>query len=191
MSNNNIHKQFFPALTGFRAIAAWMIFIYHFFPFKNINHSYPKWIAQFIWEFHIGVDMFFVLSGFLITYRYFDQHPINFKKYMVNRMARIYPMYFILTALVFVVSFFQTGWSSQKTMEALLSFTMTKAIFTDYIFVGISQGWTLTIEEIFYISAPLYFVLIRKNKFFLFIIPIVIMIMGGYSPYFRIYGYKN
>lgn len=33
-------KHFFPALTGSRAIATWMIFIYHFFPFKNINHSY-------------------------------------------------------------------------------------------------------------------------------------------------------
>ncbi|MCU7571659.1 acyltransferase, partial [Riemerella anatipestifer] len=98
--NNN--KLFFPALTGYRAIAAWMIFIYHFFPFKNESHSYPKWIANIVWEFHIGVDMFFVLSGFLITYRYFNENPIDFKKYMVNRFARIYPRYFLITVGVFI-----------------------------------------------------------------------------------------
>lgn len=151
MSNSQNTKQFFPTLTGFRAVAAWIIFIYHFFPFKNINHPYPKWIADFVWEFHIGVDIFFVLSGFLTTYRYFDNQPIHFKKYMVNRIARIYPIYFLLTFTVFLVGFSSTGvWNWEKTIEAILSFTVTKALFSDYIFAKIPQDWTLTLEEIFY-----------------------------------------
>lgn len=64
MSVNANNKLFFPALTGFRAIAAWMIFVYHFFPFKNTNHSYPKWLGNFVWEFHIGVVYVFCIEWF-------------------------------------------------------------------------------------------------------------------------------
>lgn len=170
-------KRFFPALTGYRAIAAWMIFVYHFMPFAN--PKYPQWIKQIVWEFHIGVDMFFVLSGFLITYRYFNDHPIHFKKYMVNRFARIYPMYFLITAAVFLVWFFQKGyWDTEKTIEAFLSFTMTKALFSKYHLSGIPQGWTLTLEEMFYFTAPFYFLLIRKSWKWLVALPILIFAFG-------------
>ena len=175
-------KQFFPAITGYRAIAAWMIFVYHFMPFSN--PKYPQWIKQIVWEFHIGVDMFFVLSGFLITYRYFNDYPIHFKKYMVNRVARIYPMYFLITAAVFIVWFFQNGdWNLEKTIEAVLSFTMTKALCAKYFLAGIPQGWTLTLEELFYFTAPFYFILIRKNRAFLYILPIIIFIFGAGMKY--------
>ncbi|WP_379967824.1 acyltransferase family protein [Epilithonimonas sp. UC225_85] len=175
MSTN---KQFFPALTGYRAIAAWMIFLYHFMPFDN--PKYPEIARHTILNFHIGVEMFFVLSGFLITYRYFNDYPIHFKKYMVNRFARIYPMYFLITFIFFLVWFLQNGWTSEKTIEAVLSFTMTKALFLKYNLTGVAQGWTLTLEEIFYLAAPLYFILIRKTKWNLIILPVLIFLFGVY-----------
>lgn len=171
-------KIFFPALTGYRAIAAWMIFVYHFLPFNS--PKYPLWIKNIVSEFHIGVDMFFVLSGFLITYRYFEENPINFKKYLVNRVARIYPMYFLLTAAVFGVWYFQNGyWDNDKTVEMVFSFTMTKALFAKYFFAGIPQGWTLTLEELFYFTAPFYFIMIRKKIWWLVILPVAIFIFGS------------
>ncbi len=170
-------KTFFPALTGYRAIAAWIIFVYHFMPFNS--DKYPAFLKNIVGNFHIGVDMFFVLSGFLITYRYFNDHPIHIKKYMVNRIARIYPMYFLITAAVFGVWLLQnSSWNSEKTIEAILSFTMTKALFAKYSLTGIPQGWTLTLEELFYFTAPFYFILIRKNKWWLIGIPIIIFIFG-------------
>lgn len=172
-------KQFFPALTGYRAIAAWMIFVFHFMPFRNPN--YPDFAKRAVSTFHIGVEMFFVLSGFLITYRYFNERPLDFKKYMVNRFARIYPMYFLLTAFFFIVYYFQNNfWDAEKTLEAVLSFTMTKALFSKYYFAGIAQGWTLTVEEMFYITAPFYFILIRKNKWFLLLLPVFIFASGKF-----------
>ncbi len=171
------NKQTFNALTGLRIISAWMIFIYHFIPFGN--PKYPQWIKTPIAEFHFAVDIFFVLSGFLIAYRYFNDYPIHFKKYMVNRFARVYPMYLIITSAVFLVWFFQNGyWNTEKTIEAILSFTMTKTLFYDYRFAGIAQGWTLTLEELFYFTAPLYFILIRKSKWWFFALPFIIFFFG-------------
>lgn len=179
-------KQFFPALTGYRAIAAWMIFVYHFTPFNS--PKYPEWIKSIIWEFHIGVDMFFVLSGFLIAYRYFNDYPIHFKKYMVNRVARIYPMYFLLTLAVFLVWYVQNqSWDEIKTYELLASVTMTKALFSNFFLAGIPQGWTLTLEEMFYLTAPLYFIFIRKWKGWLFMLPLLIFgIFAGLKILFKV-----
>lgn len=170
-------KMFFPALTGYRAIAAWLIFEYHFFPFNN--NKIPEIFKNFVGEFHIGVDMFFVLSGFLITYRYFGDKPINFKKYLVNRFARIYPMYFLVTILVFVNFYFKNNyWDGEKTKEFLLSITLTKALFENYFLAGIPQGWTLTLEELFYFAAPFYFIFIKKDRKFLLILPIIVFFIG-------------
>ncbi|MBL7748680.1 MAG: hypothetical protein JNM19_14685, partial [Chitinophagaceae bacterium] len=60
----------FDALTGFRCLAACLVFVYH-------NRKYwadaihPELLRLFN-EFHIGVALFFVLSGFLISYTYAD-----------------------------------------------------------------------------------------------------------------------
>ncbi|WP_282630509.1 acyltransferase family protein [Empedobacter sedimenti] len=174
MKNN---KLFFPALTGYRAIAAWIIFIYHFFPFNN--SKFPIFIKNIVGEFHFGVDLFFVLSGFLITYRYFDQVKIDFKQYMVNRFARIYPMYFLMTILVFLVGYIKAlEWNIDTTTEFVLSITMLKALFTKYFLSGVPQGWTLTLEELFYFTAPFYFLLIKKSKKWLFILPFIVLLFG-------------
>ena len=59
-------KENFPALTGIRAVAAFMVYIHHRNPFDEV--FFGKKIHDFFGEFHVGVTIFFVLSGFLITY---------------------------------------------------------------------------------------------------------------------------
>ncbi|WP_322971840.1 acyltransferase [Faecalibacter sp. LW9] len=168
---------FFPALTGFRAIAAWLVFVYHFFPFNN--SPFPILINRIVWEFHFGVDLFFVLSGFLITYRYYNQEKIDFKQYMVNRFSRIYPMYFLLTISVFFVGYIKTTeWDTFKTYELISSLTMTKALFSDLFLSGIAQGWTLTLEEIFYLTAPFSFLLIKKARKWIYLLPVFVFVIG-------------
>jgi peptidoglycan/LPS O-acetylase OafA/YrhL len=68
-----------PGLIGVRAIAAWMIYFHHF------QRPFPKVIAD---ELNLGMPIFFVLSGFLITYRYYDS-GVKLRDYFRNRAAKI------------------------------------------------------------------------------------------------------
>ena len=170
--NNN-----YPALTGVRAIAAYMVFIHHNDIFKE--NIFGKLIHDFFTEFHVGVTIFFVLSGFLICNRYFEDENFNFKNYFVKRLARIYPMYFILTTITFIYFGLFNGQSDFRDLKIyLLNITFLKGYFEVFKFSGIGQGWSLTVEESFYLLAPLFFLFIKKNKLYLFIIPVVFIFTG-------------
>jgi peptidoglycan/LPS O-acetylase OafA/YrhL len=148
-------KEYFPALTGFRAIAAWMVFIHHYNPFTQ------GFLSGLAHESYIGVSLFFVLSGFLITIRY-DTVPLDFGRYMQNRFARVYPLWFLLTTLTFFLAG-EWGWTY------VANITLIKGFVDELKFTGISQGWSLSVEETFYLLAPLVFIAIRRTKLALFI----------------------
>ncbi|WP_448702909.1 acyltransferase family protein [Mucilaginibacter sp. AW1-3] len=166
--------NYIPALTGVRALAAYLVFISHFY--YVFGESIPQSVQRFFREFHIGVTIFFVLSGFLIAFRYFDNFSLDkdwFKQYLKNRVARIYPMYLFLTICAFVVAYFThdnevTGGSEHPIGILLMNITFVRGFFNDYKFSGIAQGWSLTVEECFYFSAPLMFFAAKKwGKFYL------------------------
>ena len=168
-----MNKEVFPALTGIRAIAAYMVFIHHYNPFTNAG------LHDFFGEFHIGVTLFFVLSGFLIAYRYYDQEEFNFKNYILKRIARIYPMYFLLTTASFAFfAFFHGSHTGEDLKIYLLNITFVRGFLDDLKFSGIAQGWSLTVEELFYLLAPLFFILIKKNKAFLMALPLLSIGLG-------------
>ncbi|WP_432671472.1 acyltransferase family protein [Flavobacterium sp. SM2513] len=165
----------FPALTGIRILAAYMVYIHHFNPFQE--NDFGANVHYFFDSFHVGVTLFFVLSGFLIANRYYDTVDFSFKSYLQKRFARIYPMYFILTTLTFII-----GYLSAKSYGGFglyfLNISFLRGFFDDLKFSGIAQGWTLTVEEMFYFLAPLFFVLLKKSKSFLLILPIGFILLG-------------
>lgn len=176
-------KTYMPALTGIRAIAAYLVFYHH-----NNRYEFP-WIAQRIsWEMHIGVNIFFVLSGFLIYYRYFHNvqlHKHWLGQYFVNRFARIYPILFILITLTYLFapliakdSPFMNGDLHHPLTGYLLNITLLKGFFYNLNFSGIAQSWTLTIEECFYALAPLFFIIIRKDKKSFVYLPLILFGIG-------------
>lgn len=174
-------KQIFPALTGVRALAAYMVFLHHYNPISEID--WPV-LHRFVGQFHIGVSIFFVLSGFLIAYRYMDSKNFSFRKYMVNRVARVYPIYFILTTITFLGTWYYQRQESFDWALYGMNISFLRGFFDDLKFTGIAQGWSLTVEEMFYFSAPLFFLLLRKSKYFLFILPILVLGLGFSMVYF-------
>ena len=157
-------ENYFPALTGIRAIAACMVFLHHFNPFKASVFGKP--IHDFVQEFHVGVTIFFVLSGFLICYRYSDNVSLTrqgIKTYFINRFARIYPMYFIITIISFL-PFVCHCFFSDNIRLFFLNLTFLRGFFDEYKFTGIPGGWSLTVEELFYFLFPLIIIFSKRIK---------------------------
>ena len=168
-----MNKEIFPSLTGIRAIAAYMVFIHHYNTFAN------KGLHDFFGEFHIGVTLFFVLSGFLIAHRYYNIEVFDFKNYIVKRIARIYPMYFLLTTATFAFfAFFHAQYQMEDVKVYLMNITFLRGFLDDLKFSGIAQGWSLTVEELFYLLAPLFFILIKKSKNFFIALPLLFIGLG-------------
>lgn len=124
-------------------------------------------------ELHIGVQIFFVLSGFLITLRYFENFrtsPNWFRNYIQNRFARVYPMLFILTTYtILIVPALNNptgGINSMDWLDWAMNVTLLKGFSDKLKFWGISQSWTLTVEECFYLLAP-FLIFIWRKKIYL------------------------
>lgn len=163
---------YFNSLTGIRAIAAFLVYFHHFNPVpKNFE------LHKIINELHIGVTLFFVLSGFLIALRYLDSTSFSFINYIINRFARIYPMYFLLTTLTFIVIFYN-NFNYEQLLIYGLNISMLRGYFENFKFSGIAQGWSLTIEETFYFLAPFFFLLIKRSKTYLILLPILFTLLG-------------
>jgi peptidoglycan/LPS O-acetylase OafA/YrhL len=154
-------REYFPQLTGVRALAAWSVFNYHFNSFSPavvgdwVYRFTGDWVYRFTEEMYLGVNIFYVLSGFLIYHRYEPLLVAGTRRelavYARNRVARIYPVYWLLLLGGYVVAGFP------DTLTCLATLTLTHAFFPTLVHAGIPQAWTLTIEETFYFSAPLLF----------------------------------
>ncbi|GAA3953205.1 acyltransferase [Hymenobacter algoricola] len=169
--------SYFPALTGVRAVAAYLVFFHHFNPFPAEGST--RLLHNICRELHIGVPVFFVLSGFLITLRYANAYQWNgrwWREYLRNRVARIYPMYFLLTCLSYGWNYADTGEFS--TWKWLANLTFVRGFFEALIYSGVAQGWTLTVEECFYLFAPVAFWLLTRPRVRLWPLPFILLAVG-------------
>lgn len=169
-------REYIPALTGVRAIAAFTVVIHHLVKTDN------TYLASVLRELNFGVNIFFVLSGFLIYHRYANQVSLKkfwLKTYLINRVARIYPLYFFWTTVVMILSFIAHNQSVNTFLfEYFLNITFLKGLSSQFVYSGIAQGWTLSVEELFYISAPLVFFLHLRKKIPLVVLGLSIALIG-------------
>ncbi|MFQ3213757.1 MAG: peptidoglycan/LPS O-acetylase OafA/YrhL [Marivirga sp.] len=172
-------RVFLKPLTGIRAIAAFLVFLYHYNIFVPQKDKLSAW--GIIDELHIGVTLFFVLSGFLITYRYYDRHHEIFtKRFYIKRFARIYPLFFILTSLTYIHLLINGQSLDFGLLRAyLLNISLLSGFFNELKFSGIPQAWSLTVEELFYLSTPILFFFLKKKLSNAIIICLSLLLLGG------------
>ena len=183
-------------LDTIRALACIAVLIHHIEAFKNMyklkNYFSNDWF-QYTGG-HIGVILFFTLSGFLITHLLLQekekQNNISVGKFYMRRVLRIWPVYFLVILLSFLLVDF-----SPSTLTLVLTLT-----FMPNIAHGLGIGWmnsppvwSIGVEEQYYIFWPwLFKIKIQPRKIifvlivivlFLSILPhLVLFILSDYNP---------
>jgi len=141
-------------LDHLRALAITFVFLYHY---RVPIFGHPDWIndvAKFGWT---GVDLFFVLSGFLISSQLFEQikrgEIISFKEFFLKRFFRIIPAFWVVVAIYF----FFPAFHERESLSPLWRFlTFTQNFGLDIKQCGtFSHSWSLCVEEHFYFLLPL------------------------------------
>ncbi|MBP7651985.1 acyltransferase [Candidatus Dependentiae bacterium] len=130
-----------------------------------------------------GVDLFFVLSGFIVSNILFKEYikkgKINLKLFVLRRIIRIFPPFYICLAVMGLVYYFFIGTDRNLFFKTIIvNLIYCQNYYYRNIFV---HTWSLAVEEHFYIILPviLYiFMKINKNSFRKFWILLVVIIFS-------------
>ncbi len=161
-------------LTGLRGIAAFIVFLSHGANQGMVPAIFGNGLGQ------IGVMLFFILSGFLMAYLYL-QKPFtkeNARRYILARVGRIFPLYYLLIIASVVIS----GWIYHDFHYAISSpMTIARALlFIDAPF----EFWTIPVEVQFYGIFILFWWAYQNNKSIGLLAAIIIFSAGPSVLYF-------
>ena len=154
-----------PVLDGVRGLAILAVLLFHFVvpvrPQGRID-------AAITWLFTygaLGVDLFFVLSGFLITGILYDSRtdPAYFRNFYMRRLLRIFPLYYGVLAIVFFVVPLVPGLRGSEIADLrghqlwawLYGVNIYLALHGGWVLSYITHFWSLAVEEQFYLAWPL------------------------------------
>jgi peptidoglycan/LPS O-acetylase OafA/YrhL len=172
-----IPRGHIPALDGIRGIAVLGVMLCHFTSVGLPNSVLGKLVRRPLEAGWSGVDLFFVLSGFLITGILYDAKtgPHYFRRFYLRRALRIFPLYFGFLIVFFgvlphVVAF-TPAMHQQEARQGWLWIYGTNLIMARearWLFIAdwmeLAHFWTLAIEEQFYFVWPLViFALSRRG----------------------------
>jgi peptidoglycan/LPS O-acetylase OafA/YrhL len=165
-----------PALTGLRGCGALAVMIYHFKDIANLFWGEDVGNMGLFKYGHFGVDLFFILSGFIICHVHFSDFKTSIelsdlKRYLALRFFRIYPLHisamFILLLLVVVFSPFKSFQAASNTYT-VKSFIVSALLIQNW---GVWFGWpwnglswTLSVEVLLYLAFPFLCLILRRIK---------------------------
>ena len=177
-------------LDGLRAVAVMTVLVSHIFIAAPgvLQYSFFRTFAR---GGFLGVNIFFVMSGFLITSRLLQDKEtggqINLRKFYAHRALRIFPAVTVFLAAHY---FYAVKNDFPLSGTAANEFAMTKATFLQYAnyavyknpmtqFIDNVSLWSLSIEGQFYIAVPIVvFVLFRKNRSNYLPVGIIVLSIG-------------
>lgn len=141
---------------------------------NNIFSDVITYLQQIGW---IGVDLFFVLSGFLVSgliiEEYKKNNHFNVKKFLIRRAFKIYPPFYCLIIITLLYSFIY-----KKQDVNITSLLAELFYFQNYIPGLWNHTWSLAVEEHFYILLPILFILtVNRQRNFRTLITVIALLI--------------
>ena len=191
------NKRYFPNLNGIRCIAALLVVFHHLEQAKHafgIDNFYDITIIKHAGR--LGVGLFFVLSGFLITYLLLEEKgrfgDVDAKKFYLRRVFRIWPIYFLIIGLSFFVFphidlLYFPGANEKLALDVAPRLALLLLVLPNYAFVlydlpyWCAQTWSIGVEEQFYYLWPWIIKYPKKSGriVFLFLLVTAVLLFGG------------
>jgi peptidoglycan/LPS O-acetylase OafA/YrhL len=146
-----LRKPPLPALTGIRTLLAIFIILFHFTP-PHLGLLYP-----FIDNGYIFVGVFFLISGYVLTYNYADRgRSLSKREFWLARISRLYPVY--LFVLLISLSMVREEWHARTHAEFWQGIILTPLVLQGWspsvATFWNTVAWTLTSECVLYAAFP-------------------------------------
>jgi peptidoglycan/LPS O-acetylase OafA/YrhL len=180
-----------PTLDGMRGIAVLTVLMFHFawtFPGDDpttattLMEKVAVQLHAFMWSGWTGVDLFFVLSGYLITRGLVtdSKKPLGtrLKMFWMRRVLRIFPLYYavLIVGTVVTVGFLGAKWIPE--LPYWIYFQNYSLAFDHVIMRWTAHFWSLAIEEQFYFVWPLVALLTPRRKLIPVILGLIVFTVG-------------
>lgn len=188
-------QKHYPFLDGFRGIAILWVLLQHAMYFLSLDSLLiaPFQFLSYVfrWGF-LGVDMFFVISGFLITGLLIGDlnNKVRLKRFYLRRFFKIVPQYLVVVIVGLLLTIFVYPlFRDSITTKAVLGYLF---FFQNYVTGGpniLGHTWSLAIEEQFYLLWPLFMLVVcfreRKEdrRLLLIVICVVLIATVNYLRY--------
>jgi peptidoglycan/LPS O-acetylase OafA/YrhL len=204
------NQLYFPEIDGIRFLAIVMVILFHIHGFfinksgNNFTDSSQYGVLDMILSGgHYGVQLFFVLSGFILCLPFAQQYinngkKVSLKKYYLRRLTRLEPPYFIAMIGLFLATLAMGLYDLPfllKSLGASLVY-LHEIIFRHSPYLTV-VAWSLEIEIQFYILAPLLFKVLKlkpvlRRSILLLAIIIIIQLQQTYRlPFTSLYNYAQ
>lgn len=150
-------KQKIDLLQAYRAFAAILVVLFHFAG-AITNYFKTEMFGSFFQFGWVGVDFFFVLSGFIITYIHLKdvKSKTNSTLFLKKRFVRIFPIYWVISAIVLIALLKMQGKTTNSYSIDLHSASGITYLIKCFLLIPqagkyfLIQAWTLTYEVLFY-----------------------------------------
>ncbi|MBL8014275.1 MAG: acyltransferase [Candidatus Omnitrophica bacterium] len=168
----NFSQRYFPGLDGLRAASIFLVLLHHigmifqYWPFAGGPAVLSSLSFQVMLLGFAGVDMFFVISGFLIAGLLLEDlsGPLRIKRFYVRRAFKILPQYWTVVLVGTYLSFFV--YEQRSSVATYLNYLFFLQNYFGQVEI-LRHLWTIAVEEHFYLLLPLvYWViwLVFKNS---------------------------